>query len=103
MCLARREPRLTPPRIPTARRGALVRAPRTAQYAEAEAPMRRVIELNEAHRGATHVETARAVNNLATLLRMRKRHAEARPLMERALEVRTRAVRLALGFPRCAR
>ncbi|HEY1932578.1 MAG TPA: tetratricopeptide repeat protein [Acetobacteraceae bacterium] len=58
-----------------------------ALYARAEPLMRRVLAIDEADVGSDHPRVARALNNLATLLRETNRPGEAEPLLRRALYI----------------
>ncbi|MCP5142293.1 MAG: tetratricopeptide repeat protein [Chromatiales bacterium] len=58
-----------------------------ARHREAEAVMRRALEINGAHFGKEHPELAIDLNNLAQLLKTTNQLAEAEPLMRRALEI----------------
>ncbi|MEK6301223.1 MAG: toll/interleukin-1 receptor domain-containing protein [Acidobacteriota bacterium] len=56
-------------------------------FAEAEALVRRALEIDERSFGPYHRGVATALNNLAQLLQATKRLSEAEPLMRRALEI----------------
>ena len=58
-----------------------------AALEEAEALMRRALEIDEAAFGEQHPNVATRLNNLASLLKDTNRAEEAEPLMRRALEI----------------
>jgi len=63
-----------------------------AQYVEAEPLFRRALEIRERVRGPDHPDTARSLNNLATLYDSQGKLTEAEPLYRRALEIRERVL-----------
>jgi tetratricopeptide (TPR) repeat protein len=62
--------------------------------------MRRALAIDETSLGLDHPEVARELNNLAGLLRITNRQAEAEPLVRRALAIDEKS--LGLGHPTVA-
>jgi tetratricopeptide (TPR) repeat protein len=60
---------------------------RLGRLGEAEALIRRVVEIDEKRLGENHPDLASALNNLGQLLEYTNRAAEAEPLMRRALAI----------------
>lgn len=56
-------------------------------YPEAEPIMRKVLEIDESVFGGHHLETAKGLYDLGTLLRLMRRPEEAEPLLRRSTEI----------------
>lgn len=63
-----------------------------AEYAQAERLYRRALEIYENAMGSEHPQTATALNNLAELYRIQRRHKEAEQLCQRALAIREKVL-----------
>jgi Tfp pilus assembly protein PilF len=57
------------------------------QYQETEPLLQQALAIREERLGATHPETAMSLNNLAVLYWHQERHAEAEPLVHRAVMI----------------